>query len=171
MQNWNWVGVFVALIAFATIISLLLIYKNLKAAGKWSLSDALSEEVTVAARDADGKPIFTDGEPILGTDGKPLLDSAGKPTLSKGKPLLNGEGNVATEIVMKASSSRLIALLGLVAILMLYVGAGLSVLYKFTSDGTVPSGTKEISTFFLYGLVMFAPYVVNKFASIFEWLK
>ncbi len=72
---------------------------------------------------------------------------------------------------MKASSSRLIALLGLVSIMMLYIGVGLTLLYGFAFNGTVPEKLGEVTTFFLYGMVMFAPYLVNKFASIFEWMK
>ena len=141
METWTWTGVFVAAIGFATLISLLLIYKNMRASGKWSLSDALSEEVEISAKDVNGQPI------------------------------LDSNGAVIKEVVMKASSSRLIALLGSVAIMMLYIGAGLSVLYIFASGGGVPKETKEFTTFFLYGMVLFAPYVVNKFASIFGWLK
>ncbi|MGV3550807.1 hypothetical protein [Rhizobium sp.] len=141
MENWTWTGVFVAAIGFATLISLLLIYKNMRDSGKWSLSDALSEEVELSARDTDGKQIVA------------------------------GDGTVIKEIVMKASSSRLIALLGSVAIMMLYIGAGLSVLYAFASGAGVPKDTGEFSKFFLWGMVLFAPYVVNKFASIFGWLK
>lgn len=130
-------------IAVVTIVSLLLIYRNVRRASTWSLSEALSEEVPVG--------------PITKT--------------AAGEPIQDNDGNVQHENVMKASSSRLIALLGAIAIMMLYIGAGLAVLMEFASKGTIPAATKDFTTFFLYGMVLFAPYIVNKFSSIFSWLR
>lgn len=133
----------VAGVAFITVMALLFVNHRVGEAKDWSLADALSEEVEV------------------GTDKK---DAAGN-------PVKDNNGNIAKDSIMKASSSRLIALLGTIAIMMLYIGGGLSVLYKFAIDGEVPHGTKDLSTFFLYGMVLFAPYIVNKFSSIFSWMK
>ena len=124
-------------------MALLFVNHRVGEAKDWSLADALSEEVEV------------------GTDKK---DAAGN-------PVKDNNGNIAKDSIMKASSSRLIALLGTIAIMMLYIGGGLSVLYKFAISGEVPTGTKDLSTFFLYGMVLFAPYIVNKFSSIFSWMK
>lgn len=132
-------AILVGIIGFATFFALMRISGRITQDNTWSLADALSEEVEV------------------GTDKKDAT----------GNPVKNNEGNIAKDFVMKASSSRLIALLGSIAIMMLYIGAGLSVLYGFVIKETVPSGTKELTNFFLYGMVLFAPYVVNKFASIF----
>lgn len=135
--------ILVAVIAAITVLALLMIYRNVRKASAWSLSDALSEDVPVG----------------------PILRNAA------GEPLVDKEGNVQYEPVMKASSSRLIALLGAVAIMMLYIGAGLAVLMEFTTNQKIPDDTKEFTTFFLYGMVLFAPYIVNKFSTIFSWLK
>jgi len=134
----------VALIAIVTIFALVLIYRHVKDSNtKWSLADALSEEAAVG--------------PVIKNKADELV--------------LDKDNNVQYTNEMRASSSRLIALLGSIAIMMLYIGAGLSVLYTFASGGGVPKETKEFTTFFLYGMVLFAPYVVNKFSNIFSWLK
>jgi hypothetical protein len=106
----------------------------------WSLSDALSEEANISPLDQSGKP-------IPGPDGKPQIVSE-----------------------LRASSSRLIALIGLVAIVLIYAGFGLSVMQRYVADGTLPDGDKfkSVITFLLAGVGMFAPYIVNKFASVFE---
>jgi len=68
---------------------------------------------------------------------------------------------------LRASTSRFIALFGLIGILMMYVGFGLVTLKIFASGKPLPDPTqvKEITTFLFAGLTMFAPYIVNKFAS------
>jgi type IV secretory pathway VirB2 component (pilin) len=136
--------ILVAAIAIITLLSLMVIYKNLKADAKWSIADALSEDVALATTKVDPATSL------------PLRDAA---------------GDVAKETELKASSSRLIALLGSVAILMLYVGAGLAVLYQFVQSGGVPSGTKDMTGYFVYGLVLFTPYAVNKGSELLGWLK
>lgn len=104
----------------------------------WSLSDALSEETSTT---------------VLNPDGSPMRDAQGKPVEAK---------------LMRVSSSRLIALVGLIAILLMYVGFGCVVLRSFASDGTVPEGTGQTATFLLTGLSLFAPYLVNKVSSMFN---
>jgi hypothetical protein len=108
----------------------------------WSLSDALSEE-------ADVTPFDQSGKPYIGPDNKAL---------------------VASEL--RASSSRLIALIGLIGILMLYLGFGLEVLFRFGNGDEVPTAAiNTIEQMLLYGAIMFAPYIANKFSSVFDWLK
>ena len=136
-------SILVTIVLILTVIALALIYRNVRRAATWSLAQALSEDVP-------------SGAIVKNVAGEPLLDK---------------ENNLQREMVEKASSSRLIALLGAVVIMMLYVGAGLAVLMQFTTKGTVPPDAEKFTTFFLYGMVLFAPYVVNKFASIFGWLK
>src|SRR5271167_3121918 len=70
----------------------------------WSLSDALSEEADIAPLDATGKP-------YLGPDGKAVVISE-----------------------LRASSSRFIALIGLISILMLYLGFGLVILARLGNE-------------------------------------
>jgi hypothetical protein len=106
----------------------------------WSLSDALSEETSFSLLDQSGKP-------IPGPDGKPQIVSE-----------------------LRASSSRLIALIGLVAIVLIYAGFGLAVMQRYVSGGILPddSQLKSVTSFLLSGAAMFAPYIVNKVASVFD---
>eukprot|EP01035_Chromulina_nebulosa_P068434 gene68434-93776_t len=134
----------VLFVAVMILLGLMIAFRRLRAAGAaWSIADALSEDVELATDVKDANNL----------------------------PLRNANGDIARSVVMKASSSRLIALLGLIAIMMLYIGIGLTLIYDFAASTAVPSGIKDITTFLLYGVVMFAPYLVNKFASIFEWMK
>lgn len=131
------------LVVIGAIVSILLI-RRAAANSKWSLTDALSEEVTVTAMTSDG----SGGQ-------KPLLDSAGAPM---------------SVTVLCASSSRLIALMGLMVIMLMFLGFGTFALYRFAATGAMPSGINDVVKFLVAGLTMFAPYLVNKFASIFESL-
>lgn len=110
----------------------------------WSLADALSEETTISE---------------IGPDGKAIRDEQSAPL---------------SVTVMKASSSRLIALIGLVSILMIYLGFGFAAVAHFAANGTF--STEEQASldtamkFVFAGVTMFAPYLVNKFASVFDWM-
>lgn len=130
--------------SIAIIVSLGLIYFHVRAASRWSMSDALSEETEIAI------PLLEPGTQEY------LKDSA---------------GNIVKAQQMRASTSRLIALLGTVAIMMLYIGGGLTVLREFALTSKVPEATAELTTFMWSGMVLFAPYIVNKFSDIFSWLK
>ncbi|MBB3541570.1 hypothetical protein [Rhizobium sp. BK399] len=142
----SFANMLVVLVAIAVVISMLLCYRSLREAHDWSLTDALSEEVELTKTDAAGTPI----------------DAAEIPLAAGQLPL--------TVTMMKASSSRFIALVGTVAILMLYVGFGLACLYRFASVNEIPDMTKA-ANFFYSGLVLFAPYLINKFSSVFSIFK
>lgn len=131
----------VAIVAAGTIIGLATIRSSLLTS-TWSLADALSEESEVSLID----------------------DTTKKPVLDAGKPVL------VTKLC--PSTSRFIAMLGLIAILMLYIGFGLINLQKYGEMGTLPSSedVKSLMYFLLGGVTMFAPYLINKFASVFDWL-
>jgi uncharacterized membrane protein len=104
----------------------------------WSIAEAMSEGTEVTLFDAAGNPV---------------LDAAGKPqTVTK----------------MAASSSRLIAFLGLIAILTLFVAQGMILLWKSAHGGDITGDAEQFATYLVYGSVMFAPYVVNKFSSVFS---
>jgi hypothetical protein len=120
------------------LIALLIIQATLRSSGKWSLADALSEEGTVTLLDPNGVP-------INGADGKPQM---------------------VTRLI--ASTSRLIALMGLFGILLLYCGFGATVLYYFATAQPLPQNTDEVRNFLFAGLTLFAPYIVSKFASVFS---
>ncbi len=76
----------------------------------------------------------------------------------------NGQQVKKTELA--ASSSRLIAFVGTIAILFLFLGFGAFILWEYAEKGTV-SNTDTIGKYLLGGLTLFAPYIVNKFSSVF----
>jgi hypothetical protein len=102
---------------------------------RWSLADALSEEADITfEQEVDGIPT-------------PKFDDNMKPVM-------------VTELC--ASSSRLIAFVGLIAIMMMFMGFGALVLYSFAMGRGVPPGLDQVYKFMFAGMTMFAPYVVNK---------
>lgn len=119
----------------------------------WSLADALSEEVaitpatkTTTSHDTLGKPVIV-VELMLDKDGKPILLPE-----------------------MRASSSRVIALMGMIAIMLMYIGFGTFALYSFGVRGKLSDELNGVVTYLMSGMTLFAPYVVNKFASLFQGL-
>lgn len=112
----------------------------------WSLADALSEETEATAA---GTTLVAGG-----AAGAPPVQPATSPL-------------VTTSL---ASSSRLIAFLGSIVILFLFLGFGLVALYDFATMGTLPPSTSSVKDYLLTGLALFAPYAVNKFSSLFEGL-
>lgn len=71
---------------------------------------------------------------------------------------------------MCASSSRLIALMGMIVIVMMFIGFGAFSMYHFAMTKQMPP-INEVRNFLLTGLTLFAPYTVNKFSNIFESLS
>ncbi|TLU85943.1 MAG: hypothetical protein FDX21_05150 [Chlorobium sp.] len=130
-------------ILFGSFIAMLFIRSALSHSD-WLFGDALSEEVEVhlVLRKQDGSE-------------EVKLDPSGNPVAVK---------------VLRASVSRLIALMGMISILFLFMGFGIFILYSFAIYGQMPSSTGDILKFLTGGLTLFAPYVVNKFASVFDRL-
>jgi amino acid transporter len=125
----------VIVLVLAFILLALAWLRNAMTKSTWSLADALSEEADVA--------YFT-------ASGTPQTDTSGKPV---------------TVSEMRASSSRLIALLGAIVILFLFLGFGAFVLYQYGTTGGLPDVSK-ILAFMSGGLALFAPYAVNKISSL-----
>ena len=75
-------------------------------------------------------------------------------------------GKPTAVTLMEASSSRLIALAGMVAILLIYVGFGIFSLYTYGLTCQMPASAVAVSTFLYSGLTLFAPYVANKISGI-----
>ena len=146
MNSISFAEMLVVLVAVAVVMSMLLCYRSLREARDWSLTDASSEGVALTKTDTAGNAI----------------DGAGNALAAGQVPL--------TVTMMKASSSRFIALVGTVAILMIYVGFGLACLHRFASGNEIPDMTKA-ANFFYSGLVLFAPYLINKFSSVFSIFK
>jgi hypothetical protein len=107
------------------------------------LADALSEEASVVSLEADGSGGF---KPRLGADGKPIM---------------------ITEL--RASSSRMIALVGMILILLMFLGFGVFAMYSFAKTGVMPN-PENIVNFLAAGMTLFAPYLVNQFSALFEKL-
>ncbi|MDD9654560.1 hypothetical protein [Klebsiella pasteurii] len=139
------------IVIFGTLLSILVIRKSLPAA--WSLADALSEDVELSATE-EVKATSNGADTVTK---KPLYDDAGKPLLVK---------------EMKASSSRLIALIGMLVILFMYIGFGSLLLLDFGRNGKIsnPDALGEIIKFLIAGMTLFAPYLVNKASSLFQGL-
>lgn len=134
-----------------TLLSILVIRNSLPKT--WSLADALSEDVELSATE-EIKDTSNGVDTVIK---KPLYDDAGKPQLVK---------------EMKASSSRLIALIGMLVILFMYIGFGSLLLLDFGHNGKIsnPDTLSEIIKFLIAGMTLFAPYLVNKVSSLFQGL-
>jgi hypothetical protein len=77
-------------------------------------------------------------------------------------------GVVVKKTVLAASSSRLIALMGMIVILFIFLGFGAFMLWAFANNGTLPASAGDVTRFLVGGMTLFAPYVVNKFSSVFS---
>ena len=140
-NQWVIYGVILSIL-FGGLVILLKIISALSNS-KWSLADALSEEASVVSLESDGNSGF---RPRLGVDGKPIM---------------------VTEL--RASSSRMIAFVGMVLILLMFLGFGIFSIYSFAKTGVMPN-TDYIINFLTAGMTLFAPYLVNQFSAIFEKL-
>jgi hypothetical protein len=134
----------VIIVVFVGAIVAILLIRAAVYTTTWSLADALSEEVEITAMTTDAA-----GQQL------PTLDAAGKPVMVT---------------VLRASSSRLIALMGMVAIMLMFLGFGAFILYQFGAGGKMPTDVDLVIKFLVAGMTLFAPYVVNKFSSLFEGL-
>lgn len=112
--------------------------QNGQAQKKWSLARALSEE---------SKEVET----ITSTD-----------------PTNNTTVVKKTENVLAPSSSRLIAFLGLIGILGIFLGTGFYMLWSLFSKGTVSGELDKISKFLAVGGTIFVPYLANQLKDIFK---
>jgi len=131
-------------VILVSLLSMLAVRKALPTT--WSIGDALSEPVdfpvmrlSTSDKDENGKPV---SEPIEGSDKKPVM-------LPK----------------MTASSSRLIAFMGMIVMLIIFIGFSTIAIYGFAKTGTIPDSFDKVSTFLTSGLALFAPYAVNKLAA------
>jgi hypothetical protein len=65
----------------------------------------------------------------------------------------------------KSSMSRLIALMGMMAILILYVCIGAACIWSLVQTGKFPDSALQGAAFLTSGMSLFVPYIVNKAAS------
>jgi len=141
----TWFVYVVIIVIFAGSLFAILMIRGALSSSTWSLSDALSEEAEITAF-----------ETVAGGAKKPMMDATGKPVM-------------VTE--MRASTSRVVALMGMVVIILMFIGFGIFSLYGFAMNGCLPDNIDRVVKFLLGGLTLFAPYLVNKFSSIFESLS
>ena len=143
-QTKDWIApdtmvyIVIGVIALCSLVSIKLISYSLNGNEKWSLADAMSEEYQTTP---------------IASDGKPIPDDKGNPQL-------------ITE--MRASSSRVIALMGMVVILLMFIGFGVFALHGFAKTGCMPESIDKVVSFLYAGVILFAPYAVNKFSKVFE---
>jgi hypothetical protein len=138
-------------IFFGIFLILGLIYWRLQHGG-WSLANAASEPTTLRI------PLDENWSQSLGDR---------KSYKGMGTPI----GPVVSLTVMEASSSRLIALVGMVAILFIYVGFGIFSLYTYGLTCQMPASAVAVTTFLYSGLTLFAPYVANKVLGLLQPLR
>ncbi|CAK8719138.1 hypothetical protein GCAAIG_08600 [Candidatus Electronema halotolerans] len=92
--------------------------------------------------------------------------------LSEPVEVTNKDSENKEKIVeMRASSSRLVAFMGMIAILVLFIGFGTFALYRFAVSGELGEDADKVVTFLTAGLTLFAPYAVNKASKVFESIK
>jgi hypothetical protein len=102
---------------------------------------------------------------LIGSQQWTLVDALSEEADPQPSPLQPGQ-----KPVMVASASRLIAFLGLVVILSLFLGVGYYLLWcLFTGRST--SHLSDITSYFYSGIVLFAPYIINKFSDAFSIFK
>ena len=75
----------------------------------------------------------------------------------------NNKAMMVTEL--KASSSRLIAFIGAIVSVFLFLGFGIFSLYQFGMTGSMP-GVGDVLKFLAAGSTLFVPYAVNKLSSL-----
>jgi hypothetical protein len=137
-EQW-FIYVVLSVILLGSWMTLMVIIRALRNSG-WSLADALSEACEITAMEADASGA-----------NKIMLDADGRPFL-------------ITE--MRASTSRVIALLGMIVILLIFLGFGMFALYAFAETGSMPDSIGKAVDFIVAGLTLFAPYVADKFSKI-----
>jgi uncharacterized membrane protein len=136
----NWFIYFVIFIVLFGSLVSILIIRSSLSNTTWSLSNALSEGIELTEMDEDGKPI---------------MDASNKPLM-------------VTKLY--ASSSRMVALMGMIVILLMFLAFGSFSLFAFAKTGEMPKSINEVVKFLIAGLTLFAPYAVNKFSKLFEGL-
>jgi GH24 family phage-related lysozyme (muramidase) len=140
-------------VAIGTAGGLLLVKRRLQKEG-WSLANALSEPTRLTL------PVesrWTDA-------GGDVMTINSKDTASR-KVLRDASGRAVAVMMLEASSSRMIATLGGMGILMLYMGFGTFALYSFGLTCQLPASMTAVTTFLVSGLSLFAPYVANKVSN------
>jgi len=134
----DWFIYLVIIIVLFGSLLSILIIRSSLSNNTWSLSNALSEGIELTE---------------MGEDGKPIMDESNKPLM-------------VTKLY--PSSSRMVALMGMIVILLMFLAFGSFALFAFAKTGEMPKSINEVVKFLVAGLTLFAPYAVNKFSKLFE---
>jgi hypothetical protein len=124
----------------------------------WAPPDRLFTYIVIAVVFLGILIFFANVRHVLGGPGGWSLADA----LSESTDVTDAEGKPVKQ--MRASSSRLIAFIGTIAIVFLFLGFGAFMLWGFAETGTV-RGASEVGNYLLSGLTLFAPYAVNRVSS------
>jgi len=148
---------FTLLVALGTFAGLYLVKRRLTKEG-WSLANALSEPTRLTI-------------PLEWRWTESAGDQASTSHAASSSRVLRGpDGTPMGVTLMEASSSRMIATLGGLAILMLFMGFGTFALFSFGLTCQLPAAMPAVTTFLLSGLSLFAPYVANKASAALQSL-
>lgn len=148
----------VALVVLAVLVAVVLCLNQISLLlkrSRWSLANALSEVIELKVP-VDAAWTASQGDLQASLESRQAAGTASPaetPTLLK---------------VLEPSSSRLIALVGMVVILLMYVGFGLFALYTFGLTCQMPASTGSVTSFLYSGMALFAPYVANKVSEVFR---
>jgi len=141
------------MVTVGAFVALYLVKRRLTKEG-WSLANALSEPTRLTI------PVE-----MRWTDSGGDRMALGLGASASSKVIRGADGTPMAMTLLEASSSRMIATLGGLAILMLYMGFGSFALYSFGLTCQLPASMPAVSTFLLSGLSLFAPYVANKIST------
>lgn len=146
-QDSPWLLLFViaSFVIFFFIIILMMVRGVLLKSKKFSLADVLSEEASITLLDEEGLPV--------GEGGKSVAEGA--------KPVMITE--------LRGSSSRVIAFMGMMVILLLFMGFGIFSLFIFATTEKIPD-SQNILYYLMGGSMLFVPYGANQFSALFEKL-
>lgn len=150
----------IVFVDLAFLICLFLVVVTLRRDPAWSLAHALAETITWP----DPKAAVSQ---VLGAAG---LQGAAAPA---------GKAPATTEPRLESSASRLIAFIGMLAVVVVFMGMANCVLWQCfakhsaeqaaSKAGDTTSGqTWEMIKFLFAGSSLFVPYAVNQFRSAFE---
>jgi len=141
------------IVTLGAFVAIFLVKRRLTKEG-WSLANALSEPTRLTIP-AEMRWTESGGDRM----------ALGLGAAASSKVIRGADGTPMAMTMLEASSSRMIATIGGVAILMLYMGFGSFALYSFGLTCQLPASMPAVSTFLLSGLSLFAPYLANKIST------
>lgn len=147
-----------AITLIGTFTALIAMRRRLGKEG-WSLANALSEPTRLTI------PIDPRWSQSQGDHQAEQGGTAGISAVGVGSAK---ESPTTALTVLEASSSRLIAMMGMVVILLTYLGFGIFSLYTFGLTCQMPASTAAVTSFLYAGLTLFAPYAANKVSGILQ---